>query len=140
MSSPPRLTARAAGLGLVVCGLVVSSGPPLREYLTQRGEIHRLEAAQREQRERLAELQAQRRRLQDPAYITALARDRLHYVLPGETAYVVLGAPSPAPTSPAARSATRERESPWYSQLWGSVRTADQPAPSQRPARGPASR
>ena len=29
-------------------------------------------------------------RLQDPAYVTSLIRERLHYVMPGEVGYVVL--------------------------------------------------
>ena len=42
-------------------------------------------------------LQAQAQaRWQDPAYVEAQARERLHYVLPGETRYVVLG-PDEAP-------------------------------------------
>lgn len=128
------LTTRAAVLGLVVCALVVSAALPLREFLSQRGEIAKTQAAQRQQRARVAALEAQLGRLQDPAYLRAQARVRLHFVLPGETAYVVLApggrpaAPKPGRAALSGATATGP-EAPWYSQVWGSVRAADRPAP-----------
>ncbi len=127
---PAGLTTRAAVLGLVFCALVVSSALPLREYLGQRADIAGLEQQQRDARARVAALEQQKATLQDPAYIAALARDRLHFVRPGETAYVVI-APSAAPRDQAgARRAVEAAvgpQAPWYSQLWGSVRSADRP-------------
>ena len=118
-------------LGLVVCALVVSAALPLREYLTQRGQIAQLRSQQAQQQARVGGLQRQLRQLKDPAYVRAQARTRLHFVLPGETAYVVL-APSAAP-APAGRAALTGAtaagpEAPWYSQLWSSVKVADRPA------------
>jgi hypothetical protein len=125
-------------LGLVVCALVVSAALPLREYLTQRGQIDAARARQSAAKARVAALETQLRQWQDPSYIKAQARTRLHFVLPGETAYVVL-TPSPAPL-PAGKAvltgATASGpEAPWYSQVWGSVKAADRPAslPSPKP-------
>jgi cell division protein FtsB len=130
------LTTRAAILGLVVCALVVSAALPLREYLSQRGQIEAARARQTAAQARVAALEAQLRRLQDPAYLKAQARTRLHFVLPGETAYVVL-APSakPVPVGKAAITGATATgpEAPWYSQVWGSVRAADHPAPLPTP-------
>ena len=84
------LTPRAAVLALLVVGMLASAALPLREYLAQRGDIAALESEQTDARARVAELEAEKERLQDPAYISAEARRRLHFVLPGETAYVVL--------------------------------------------------
>jgi hypothetical protein len=118
-------------LGLVVCALVLSVGYPLKQYLGQRGEIGRLEQQRRETQERVKALEEQRRRLADPDYVKAQARERLHYVLPGESAYVVImprqrsqpeatGAPIPAVDGGAS----------WYDRLWATVRAADSaPAP-----------
>jgi len=122
------MTGRAAVLVLVIGALVVSAALPLREFLAQRGDIGEMRAQQAATRERVAELQAEKARLADPAYVAAEARRRLHYVLPGETAYVVLQ-PSPAPGSESPVSAA----APWYSQLWGSVQAADEPAPAPTP-------
>lgn len=130
------LTTRAAVLGLVVCALVVSAALPLREYLSQRGQIQRAQEEIAAKRARVAELKKQARLLQDPAYVKEQARTRLHFVMPGETAYVVLS-PSPSPVAGArgrpAVTATGP-EAPWYSQVWGSVRAADKPAPLPTPS------
>ena len=128
--SPAGLTTRAAILGLVVCALVVSAGLPLREFLSQRADIRHLQQSQAAARARVAALEDQKARLADPDYVAALARDRLHFVRPGEIAYVVI-APSAPPTTPTdarrAAAAPAGPEAPWYSQLWGSVRSADRP-------------
>ena len=130
------LTTRAAVLGLVVCALVVSSALPLREYLTQRGQIAAARATQAAAKARVAALELQLRQLQDPAYVKAQARTRLHFVLPGETAYVLLAssaAPAPAGTAALAGATATGPEAPWYSQVWGSVKAADRPAPLPSP-------
>lgn len=124
------LTTRAAVLGLVLCALLVSAALPLREYLAQRGQIAAARSVQVQQRARVAALQHQLNQLKDPAYVKAQARTRLHFVLPGETAYVVL-APS-APPRPVGKAAmggatANGPEAPWYSQVWGSVKAADRP-------------
>jgi cell division protein FtsB len=118
---------RAAVLALVVCGLLLSAALPLREHLAQRDEIAQLEGEQQQARMRVAALEAERDRLQDPAYVAAEARRRLHFVLPGETAYVVL---VPEETEPKADAeAPVGSDAPWYSQVWGSVEQADRLAP-----------
>ena len=136
MVSRAGLTTRAAILGLVVCALVVSAALPLREYLSQRGHIAEAQAQQARQKARVQALEDQLRQLQDPAYIKAQARTRLHFVLPGETAYVVL-LPSAAavPVGRAALTGATATgpEAPWYSQVWGSVKAADRPAPVPSP-------
>jgi hypothetical protein len=102
--------------GDVVCGLLLSAFLPMREYLAQRGDIAQLESEQAQARKRVAALEAERDRLQDPAYIAAEARRRLHFVLPGETAYVVL-APEETPTEVEAEGPVGAT-APWYSQVW----------------------
>ena len=112
-------------LGLVLCALVVSAALPLREYLAQRGRIAELEQSQSAQRARVSALEQRRALLDDPAHVASLARERLHFVLPGETTYVLLGAEQATlPEEPAAVRPVGP-EAPWWSQLWGSVRTAD---------------
>jgi hypothetical protein len=118
-------------LALVVCALVVSAALPLREYIAQRSAIDQLLVAQTAQRARIAALEIQRRQLQDPSYLAALARQRLHFVKPGETAYVLL-APSAGPSVAGSAGGVSQpgpvgAEAPWYAQIWGSVRTADRP-------------
>ena len=127
---PAGLTTRAAVLGLVVCALVVSAALPLREFLSQRADIRHLEQSQTAAKQRVAQLEEQKARLADPDYVAALARDRLHFVRPGEMAYVILD-PQAAPQTPKdaqrAAAAPAGPQAPWYSQMWGSVRSADRP-------------
>ena len=73
---------------LAVLGMSVAY--PLRQYLVQRAEINRLSHQVQEQQRRVVELQAERQRWDDPAYIKAQARKRLHFCMPGETCYVTL--------------------------------------------------
>ena len=123
------LTTRAAVLGLVLCALVVSAALPLREYLSQRGQVAQLEQTQAERRSTVAALERQKALLGDPTYVAALARERLHFVKPGETTYVVLGAEDPSLTAPPdATGRPAGPLAPWWSQLYASVRAADAPA------------
>jgi cell division protein FtsB len=128
--APGGLTGRAAVLGLVVCALVLSLAYPAKEFLAQRGEIGRLQQQQREATARVAALEERQRQLADPAYVRAQARARLHYVLPGETVYVVVppsGAGAGAGTAPDVPEVPQDGS--WYGRLWGTVRTADGSAP-----------
>ncbi len=119
------LTGRAAMLALVVCLLAISLAYPLREYLSQRGDIADYRASVAEQEDRVAELQGQHERWNDEAYVQAQARERLHYVMPGETSYVVLESDD-APASDGVVEAlpSETKRSPWFTDLWSSVEAA----------------
>jgi cell division protein FtsB len=123
---PGGLTGRAAALGLVVCALVLSLGYPLKQYLAQRGEIGRLLQQQRATQERVKVLEQRKQRLSDPDYVRAQARQRLHFVLPGESVYVVVTPQQRSrPEVDAAPASTVGRAGSWYDRLWATVRTAD---------------
>ncbi|WP_405217660.1 septum formation initiator family protein [Agrococcus sp. Ld7] len=76
-------------VGLVVAGFVVLA-PTIGLLLEQRGDIAALEAQVAEQREHVETLEEDVARWEDPAYIEAQARDRLFFVYPGETSFVLL--------------------------------------------------
>jgi cell division protein FtsB len=127
---PGGLTGRAAVLGLVVCALVLSLAYPAKEFLAQRGEIGRLRAEQAQAQARVAALEQHKRQLDDPAYVRAQARARLHYVLPGETVYVVVpnsGGGGDQGSTPEAPEVSQDGS--WYGRLWGTVRSADGSGP-----------
>ncbi|MEU3606951.1 septum formation initiator family protein [Streptomyces sp. NPDC035033] len=116
-----RLTGRAAFLALVVCSLVVALAYPIRSYVSQQGEIADQERKAAEAARRVEELRDEKARLQDPAYVRRLAREHLHYVLPGETGFTV-NDPGAA-DRPRAERGTADR--PWYDNLWDGVDNAD---------------
>lgn len=119
-----RLTGRAAVLALTVCALVVALAYPTREYIAQRSQIadQRKQAqAARRQVERLSEEKA---RWADPDYVKARAREQLHYVLPGETGFIMSGTPAEGST-PADAASGSAANRPWYDNLWDGVNAAD---------------
>jgi cell division protein FtsB len=126
-SRSARLTGRAAVLVVVLGMLAVAYAWPLREFLRQRSDIARLRSENASTQARVDALEEQKQRWSDPAYIEAQARDRLHFVMPGETAYVVLQ-PGGRPAAQTLPPATPQPEDPWYAALWQTVRTADDPA------------
>lgn len=114
---------RAVILALVLCALALSVAVPLRNYLSQRGELAEVQQQQQRLREQVDELERRKAELSDPAQIEAEARRRLRYVRPGETPYVVPlpgGQESPAPAPGEQQSA--EQPQPWHSGLLRSGR------------------
>lgn len=84
---------RLSGFMVIMLGLVVLAAfvlvPTIGTFVDQRQQIAALEAAVRLGADEVAELEAQRERWRDPAYITTQARERLYYVKPGEVVYLV---------------------------------------------------
>ena len=84
---------RLSGFMVIMLGLVVLAAfvlvPTIGTYVDQRQQIAALEAAVQLSREQVEELESQRERWNDPAYITTQARERLYYVKPGEVIYLV---------------------------------------------------
>ena len=120
-----RLTGRAVVLLLVLAALVMSLAFPLREYVQQRSQIAALEAEAAHRQSRVESLQQQAQRWNDPDFVELQARDRLHYVFPGETGFVVL---SPKDVQEARQPEIRvapKVSDPWYETLWSSLQAAD---------------
>ncbi len=123
---PGRLTTRAAVLALLVCALLLALTVPMREYLAQRARVARLEAQVDEQQRRVDALQARKQQLQDPAYVEQLARERLHFVRPGEIPYILLTpSPAPSPTRLGEHAVTPAgKQGTWYGLLYDTIETA----------------
>ncbi|MEU7056886.1 septum formation initiator family protein [Streptomyces sp. NPDC046197] len=116
-----RLTGRAALLALVVCSLVVALAYPMRQYVSQRAEIADLRRQKQQAQERVEQLRDIKARWQDDAYAEQQIRQRLHYVMPGETGYVVTD-PGAAKQSRADLATARR---PWYVNVWDGVDRSD---------------
>jgi len=126
------MTRRAMALIVVLVVLVLSYASSLRIYLGQQHELAVAQQQIRERSDRIADLEAEARRWNDPAYVKAQARERLGWVMPGEVGYRVIGADGEPigggvtiesqETLPAG-----EHDPMWWDRLWGSLRTADAP-------------
>jgi cell division protein FtsB len=120
-----RLTGRAVVLILVAAALVMSLAFPIREYLAQRAAIAAAEQRAAMLADRVEGLEGQVDRWRDDDFVEQQARERLHYVMPGETGLVLL---SPEDVEDARKPEIRttvEPEVAWFDTLWGSVQEAD---------------
>lgn len=122
---------RFSGFMAIMLGLVVLAAlvlvPTLGTYLDQRQRIAALEQSVAVTQDRVAELERDRARWNDPAYITTQARERLYYVKPGEVVYLVDNDLDPAdvPQDQAPVSdVVEETRTDWMTQLVRSVTNA----------------
>ena len=127
------LTGRAFILGLVVVTLFLALAVPVRAWFAQRAEIASLRSGVESARERVAALEDEKQRWEDPSFVAAEARRRLHFVLPGEIGFVALGLESVTGESEQVQESTR----PWYDTLWRSTLRADNKPIQQAPAANP---
>lgn len=134
----PRFTGRAAILVLVVAVLTVSYASSMRAYLQQRAHITDLKSQIAAKEASIDDLEREKRRWHDPAYVQAQARERFGYLMPGETSYVVLGedgkpleGESELPTPSAALKPVKPA---WFDTAWDSVVLAGTPPKVQAPA------
>ncbi len=131
-------TGRGVILGITLLVIVASMAVPARTLLQQRLEIAQLE---RENAQMLAEVESLREqvvRWSDQAYVIAQARERLHLVMPGEIAYVVLDPTEVGENAVRAKFVAAEAitTNPWYANLWQSAVIAglgDAPAGEKLP-------
>ena len=114
-------TGRAVILAVVIGTLVLALAVPVRSWLAQRAQIASLRADVEAAESRVADLEQQKQRWEDPAFVAAEARKRLHFVLPGEIGYVTLGTEQEITSAEAADAS----EESWYVSLWDAVQKAD---------------
>jgi cell division protein FtsB len=129
------LTARrAAILAAVVCVLTLTIAGPVRTYFAQRTEMKQLAASEAALRQQIGDLQQQKVKLADPAYIAAQARERLGFVKPGDIPYQVQLPPSAAlPAGPGSQPTPAVSTDPWYTSLWHTIADAPHGPPTSAP-------
>jgi cell division protein FtsB len=134
---PEVLTVRLLVLAVVLLIAVVVLVPTVRAAVQQSVALHQL-------RNDLAASQAESDRLQreldrwdDPAYVESQARERMHFVMPGDKVWRTIGGDTVVddvdpvtgkPVDAGVVGTDAGKDEPWYSALWESVRVADGPA------------
>lgn len=119
---------RLAVLGLIVVVLAIMLVPTVRRYLDQRSQIAALREHIAAKQVTVEELSRQRALWDDPAYIEAQARERLHFVKPGETGYSLTTRQDPVAERTDAQVVGVDDAAaslPWYGKVWGSLEAAD---------------
>lgn len=128
MRVPRLFTIRAMVFSCVLLLAFVLVYPTLHAYLEQRVEVDQLRAEVEAARERNDNLEADLGRWDDPAYVTAQARERLSFVLPGEKAFRVVDPETVPDTPPAADGPASVLDAgstlPWYATVWESLEVA----------------
>lgn len=116
---------------VVVMSLIVA--PVLSGYLRQRAEITAARAQLDTERQEIERLEGELAKWDDKSYVEQQARERLRFVKEGETAFTVLddtgtdyteALPGMAPVSDDVLA-----DSPWYGQVWESVKIANEGLP-----------
>lgn len=129
------ITTRAIALAVVMLILTISYASSLRIYFSQQQDIAATRQEITDRKARIAELQREVDRWSDPAFVKAQARERLGWVVPGETGYKVVG-PDGKPLAGGVEIGEEEKapsdEKPrsWWGDLYGSAKTADDPPPA----------
>jgi cell division protein FtsB len=96
--------------------------PPIQNYFTQRAQINALRAQVDGDRAALEAARLELIRWQDPDYVKAQARERLHFVMPGERQYIVTGTPTGDGEVTTNKVADQlEDGSPWYTRMIASI-------------------
>ncbi len=121
------LTPRAAILTAVLAIGLASIALPMRDLVAQRNRINALRDRQSVAAAELRSMNAQIARWNDPAFVAVQARERLHFVLPGQVGYVVLETDdSPVLLQGTTPKAGRSRS--WYTAIWGGIKRSGQTA------------
>lgn len=118
------ISTRLLILFIVLFSIAVTLAPPTQHYFAQRAQISALEASVASNRARLLEARAELERWKDPEYVRSQARTRLHFVLPGERQYIILGAKNETVDSSEAAAPINEDFPlgvPWYSRIISSI-------------------
>ena len=117
-----RSSGRALALWVIFFILALAIAPPVKHYFTQRAQISALNAQLTNDHKALAAARQELLLWQDPEYVKSQARERLHFVLPGERQYIVTeeGTTTDAvQTNKVANSLTDGQ--PWYARLIASI-------------------
>lgn len=117
---------RVFAITAVFFALALFLAPPIKNYFTQRAQISALESQLSSD---YAALEAARQELmlwKDPEYIKSQARERLHFVMPGERQYIVIGEEGDVdPSASTAKVVEGLPEGqPWYIRMIASISEA----------------
>ena len=117
-----RTSGRALALSVVLFFLALTLAPPIKHYFTQRAQISALNAQLVSDNTALANARKELLLWQDPQYVKSQARERLHFVLPGERQYIVTEgtATTDVVTTTKVASALVDGQ-PWYTRLIASI-------------------
>ena len=120
-----RNSGRALALWAIFFILALAIAPPVKHYFTQRAQISALNSQLASDNNALEAARQELLLWQDPEYIKSQARERLHFVLPGERQYIVTEDGTASNTEEGTKVANSLTDGqPWYSRLIASITEA----------------
>jgi cell division protein FtsB len=117
-----RSSNRLLALSAILFFLALTIAPPVKHYFTQRAQISALKSQLSADNSALQKARKELLLWQDPEYIKSQARERLHFVLPGERQYIVTeGENNGTQTSTTKIASALVDGQPWYARLIASI-------------------
>ena len=117
-----RTSNRFLALSAILFILALAIAPPVKNYFTQRAQISALKSQLSADNVALQKAREELLLWQDPDFVKTQARERLHFVLPGERQYIVTETNSDGTQKSATKIATSLVDGqPWYSRLIASI-------------------
>jgi cell division protein FtsB len=123
LTRPPKKngSGRSMSLLLVLFLLTWMLAPPSQRFFAQRAQINAVKAEVAANNHALADAARQLQLWKEPDYIKTQARERLHFVLPGERQYIVTDTTETPPAMATAVSKDLPSGLPWYNRLISSI-------------------
>jgi cell division protein FtsB len=117
-----RGNARPLALIAIIFVFTLTLAPPIKNYFTQRAQINSLKSQVATDQTALEAARAELDLWRDPNYIKSQARERLHFVMPGERQYIVTGTDIDKSQPQTTNVVSQLPEgAPWYARLIASV-------------------
>ena len=117
-----RTSNRVLALSAILFVLALTIAPPVKHYFTQRAQISALKAELSADNTALEKAREELLLWQDPEYIKSQARERLHFVLPGERQYIVTDGENNQQQNSTTKIASSLADGqPWYARLIASI-------------------
>jgi len=117
-----RTSNRVLALSGILFILALTIAPPVKHYFTQRAQISALKSQLSADNTALQKARQELLLWQDPEYIKTQARERLHFVLPGERQYIVTEKSTTQANNGTTTVASALTDGqPWYARLIASI-------------------
>jgi hypothetical protein len=107
----------------------VTLAPHVRLYVDQERQKGALEQEIADRQDSVAALEHELDLWGEDAFVAAQARERLHYVMPGETGYVVAPPEGGEAATVSAEEEAALAEGPWYRRVWAGFQAEETPSP-----------
>ena len=113
---------RALALATILFLMALTIAPPIKNYFTQRAQISALKSQVESNNAALEQARKDLLMWRDPEFIKSQARERLHFVLPGERQYIVTDSEGQYTQESGTTVANKIPDGqPWYARMIASI-------------------